>query len=513
MHRVAPFISPVLLGFLSLANLSCDQPASSHAPPSATASSASTTATAQPAGARPPSPEALDATRDAARKITASILIGGQALKTLTELTDTIGPRLTGTDAHKRAAAWAADRFRSYGVDAALETFTLAHSWTRGETTGKVTGPREVPLHVASYGWTPGTPVEGVRGEVFKLDDLSLESIEKHKADVKGKVAYYDGMAGRKARLVRPAWRLGDAGAVAVLVRAGHLSNAVSMGSCAGPKEVACKAPVIVVGQEDGATIERMLGDGAVSVQLASTAQLGGPEEVPNVVAEIKGREIPEEMVLVGAHLDSWDLATGAQDNGSGSVQVLEAARAIRALGTAPRRTMRFLLWAGEEEGLFGSRAYVKTHASELDHVVAYLNTDYGAGQPLGWDLDGREDVVTAMKPLAKSLLAGLGADELETKLRCDTDHCPFWLRGVPTLNLDVDISKYDDIHHLSSDTIDKVKAGSLSAGAAAIAVAAYAIAELPERIAPRIDHATIAKHLKGNELLPSLIDSGEWVP
>ena len=349
---------------------------------------------------------------------------------------------------------------------------------------------------------------------MFKLDEVSVESIEKHKNDVKGKVAYYDATAARKAGWgVHPAARLAAAGATAILMRGGHASNAVYATSCTGLKSAACLFPAFVIGQEDGATLERMLEAGPVSVELSSTARLGGPEQVPNVVAEIKGREVPDEVVLVGAHLDSWDFATGAQDNGSGAAQVLEAARAIRALGAPPRRTLRFLLWAGEEQGLYGSRAYVKAHAGELDRAVAYVNTDHGAGQPVGFILDGREDMVAAMKPLAKALLAGLGADELSTKLECDTDHCPFWLRGVPTLNLDVDGSRYGDIHHLSSDTVDKVKEGALATGAAAVAVTAYAVAELPERIAPRIDHATVAKHLKGSDMLPGLVDSGEWVP
>jgi Zn-dependent M28 family amino/carboxypeptidase len=250
-----------------------------------------------------------------------------------------------------------------------------------------------------------------------------------------------------------------------------------------------------------------------VTVEVTSTAAFGPAVDVPNVVAEIRGREAPDEVVVLGAHLDSWDFATGAQDDGSGAAQVLEAARAIRTLGAPARRTLRFVLWAGEEQGLLGSKAYAAAHAAELDRVVAYLNTDHGAGAPRGWNVDAREDAAKAMKPIAKALLAGLSATAIETPMECDTDHCPFWTRGVPALNLEVDESKYDEVHHLGSDTVDKVGEGALSAGAAVLAITAYAIAELPDRFAPRAEHAAIAKALKGSELLPALVDEGLWKP
>ncbi|HEY8041698.1 MAG TPA: M20/M25/M40 family metallo-hydrolase [Polyangiaceae bacterium] len=470
--------------------------------------------TARPTGARAPAAEAVDATRVAARRLAGDILVGGQAMKTLAELTDAFGPRLTGSEVHRKAAAWAVERFRASGVDATLEPFTLDHAWVRGEASGTIVAPREAALHVAAIGWTPATPAGGVRGEVIELDDVTPEAIARRKGEVKGKIAYYDRAAGRKAGWhAHSMQRLTEAGAVAVLIHAGKASNSVATTSCSGLAGAACTGSGFVVGLEDGATIERLLEKGTVTVTLSSSAALSGPIEVPNVVAEIKGREKPDEAVLVGAHLDSWDLATGAQDNGSGAAQVLEVARAIRALGTPPRRTMRFLLWAGEEEGLYGSRAYVKAHAAELDRVVAYLNTDHGAGVPVGWDADGRDDIVLAMKPVARSLLSGLNADALQTAMHCDTDHCPFWVQGVPAFNLDVDDSAYDQIHHLSSDTVDKVKPGSLAAGAAVLAITAYALAELPDRIAPRADHAAIARQLKGADVLADLVDTGMWKP
>src|SRR5262249_50782827 len=154
------------------------------------------------------------------------------------------------------------------------------------------------------------------------------------------------------------------------------------------------------LGLEDGALLRRIVASQAVTVEARNESVLTGPVTVPNVVAEIRGRERPDEWVLVGAHLDCWDLATGAQDNGTGVAEVLEAAPARRALGVAPRRTLRFALWGGEEQGMRGSRAYAEAHGAELDRAAAILNSDNGAGAPNGWHALGREDVHAALKPL-----------------------------------------------------------------------------------------------------------------
>src|SRR5262249_15680328 len=162
--------------------------------------------------------------------------------------------------------------------------------------------------------------------------------------------------------------------------------------------------------------------------------QTSGPMQVNNVIAEIRGRERPDEWIIVGAHLDSWDYGTGAQDNGSGCAMVLEAARAIASLG-APRRSIRFALWGGEEQGVLGSSAYVKSHQSEIEKCSAVLNTDNGAGHPKGWKVEGRPDLRDAMKSISE-LLAGLGANGLSEQTTFDTDHGHFMLEGVPALDL-----------------------------------------------------------------------------
>jgi carboxypeptidase Q len=231
-----------------------------------------------------------------------------------------------------------------------------------------------------------------------------------------------------------------------------------------------------------------------------------------NVVAEIRGRERPDEWVIVGAHLDSWDFGTGAQDNGAGVAQVLEAARAIASIRQPPRRSIRFALWGGEEQGLLGSAAYARAHASEMKNCVAALNTDNGAGHPKGWQYEGREDLRAAMEPLTE-LLAGLGGERLTAETTFDTDHGHFMLAGVPALNLWVDMEHYDEIHHKAGDTVDKVDEHDLAAGAAVVAVTAYAIAEQPDALAPHIDHKAVAEILKKAGLDEFLTSVGVWKP
>jgi Zn-dependent M28 family amino/carboxypeptidase len=222
-----------------------------------------------------------------------------------------------------------------------------------------------------------------------------------------------------------------------------------------------------------------------VEIELSLDNVLTGPVTLHNVIAELPGREQPSQWVMLGAHLDSWDLATGAQDNGSGVAQVMEAARALAHLPSRPRRSLRFVLWASEEQGENGSKAFVRAHAADIGQVVAYLNTDTGAGRPLGWNVAGRDDFARALTPLAP-LLDRIGGSATSDDLSFDTDVAAFVVAGVPTLNLDVVDDQYDSVvHHKPADTLDKVDVHDLTAGAAMLAVTAYALADTAEPAVP----------------------------
>jgi carboxypeptidase Q len=271
--------------------------------------------------------------------------------------------------------------------------------------------------------------------------------------------------------------------------------------------------PGAQLGMEDSLLIRRLLEKGPVTIEFGITNTTSGTTQVNNVIAEIKGSELPDEWIIIGGHFDSWDFGTGAEDNGTGAVSVLEIARAFAALGKAPKRSVRFALWGGEEEGLLGSYAYVQAHLSEMPKCVAVLNTDNGSGHPKGWKVEGRKDLQTAMEPISNGLLQDIGGGGLSLEVSYDTDHGPFMLQGVPALDLWVEGKAYDDLHHKSSDTYDKVDTVDFKSGAAIVAATAWVIAEKPKPIAGHIDHAAVAEILKKEGLDQLLINIGQWKP
>lgn len=458
-----------------------------------------------------------DASMDATARIASSILVGGQSMNFVTELSDTFGGRLTGTPAYKRSAEWAAARFRSAGIrDVKLEAFTIPNGWERGWARARMVAPMDRPLHIESLGWSPSTPPGGVKGEIMLVSDLATEKLRPQADKIKGRIVlintaavFAEGVAGF-TRLIAAVPLIKEAGAQAILMTDFESNNVLNAFGLTFAAETS-PLPVAQVGLEDAKLIMRLAEKGPVSIDFQFSNRNSGPTEVSNVVAEIRGREKPDEWIIIGAHLDSWDYGTGAQDNGTGCAMVFEAARAIAALGLAPRRSIRFALWGGEEQGLLGSTAYVKAHAAELNNCVAVLNTDNGAGHPRGWKVQGRSDLGEALKPISHALLAGLSGDGISQSLTYDTDHGPFMLQGIPALDLWVDMKTYEPVHHKSSDTVDKVDTHNLAAGSAIVAITAYAIAERPAPIAPRLDHAAVEALLNKAKLVDFLRSIDAW--
>jgi hypothetical protein len=450
-------------------------------------------------------------------RLAGEVVVNSRAMDYVQNLSDKFGGRLSGSPAYARAAAWAAEQFRAAGIkDVRLEPFQLESTWARGVSRAKMLTPLERPLHLESLGWAPSTPAGGVRGEVFMLTDVSRDFIKRQAEQIKGRIVMLDLSSLLKdgyaafTKLVAAQGLLRDAGASAVIIGSSDPSNVLNAfnlnwGATLSP------LPLAQIGMEDAKLIQRLLPQGAVTLEFQYENRTGGATQDHNVIAEIRGRERPDEWLIVGAHLDSWDYGTGAQDNGTGCAMVLEAARAIAALPTPPRRSIRFALWGGEEQGLLGSAAYVRAHASELRDCVAALNTDNGAGHPRGWKVEGRADLLTALTPLSKSLLTGLGGEGLSPELSFDTDHGHFLLAGIPVLDLWVDMEHYEDIHHKSSDTVDKIVAHNLVAGAGIVAVTAHALAERPERIAPQLKHEAVGELLKKANLEEFLKAVGVW--
>jgi carboxypeptidase Q len=449
----------------------------------------------------------------------AASIYTGPSMGTLRELTDSFGGRLTGSPAYQRSADWAAAKFRSYGIhNVQLEPFTIPAGWLRGTASGAMLSPLSRPLSIASLAWSPSTPAGGVKGTVVVISDVSAEKL-KDTAPFRGKIVLLDSSKILAEGYVKAlpkldaAWPVFQkAGALAVIMIDREKNNVLNARDPLWGARM-FPLPAAEIGMEDGKLIQSELEHGPVMIQFALENETSGETKVNNVVAEIRGSERPDEWILIGAHLDSWDFGTGAQDNGTGTVSVLEVARAMMTLGKAPRRSVRLALWGGEEQGLLGSYAYSQTHKSEISNCVAVLNTDNGTGHPKGWKVEGRKDLKDAMQPWSDSLLKDLNGGDLSLETTYDTDHGPFLLQGVPALDLWVDMSNYFEIHHKASDTIDKVDVLDFKAGEAIVAVTAYAIAQTEKPIAPHIDHKAVGEILKDAKLDELLEHVGVWKP
>jgi carboxypeptidase Q len=435
-----------------------------------------------------------------ARRLTGSILVEGKAYDYDQQLADGIGPRLTGSPNYERAVAWAQQQFRDLGlVNVHTEKFHMPALWEPEVlATGKTTAPREQTLHIYSLGWSPSTPEGGVRGNVLVIDDITdTAKIEAQRDKIHGSIVLVSMRGVTKYDvMLANVKKLAEFGAQAVLVpgRVNAVENAFGLtfdGSLS-------PLPMAQLSAEDYALIQRLLAKGPVSLEFSFKNRIRKDVEVENVIAEIRGRELPDEFVIVGGHLDSWHPGTGAQDNGTGVATVLETARAVAALGQPPRRTMRFILFGGEEEGLIGSHQYSIAHAQEAAHCDAVLVSDSGAEEAKGWLVMGRDDERESLTKL-KPLLAGLGGDGISSDVQYafDTDHAGFLLQGVPSLVLWTNFDEYMKLHHQPHDTFDSVNQHHLAQGVAVTAVTAYAIADSPTPFAKHLTPAEVEEMLK----------------
>jgi hypothetical protein len=275
----------------------------------------------------------------------------------------------------------------------------------------RIVAPVVRTLRVGSVGWGPSTAAAGIRGDVTLVSDLSAATLRSRSAQLKNRIVLVDLEKALPSDQPLAFARLRDShalfkelGVQAVLLPHGVPNNVAGWVDTGNARGTVLPLPVGDIGVEDNLLLRRHLVRGPVTIEAEWQNEVSGPKQVSNVVAEITGEGSSREWVLLGAHLDSWDLGTGAQDNGTGVVMVLEAARAIASLGKPPRRSIRFALWAAEEPGPAGSAMFIKRHANELQDCIAVLNTDNGAGRPRGWYVSGRTDLRDAMRPITERL-------------------------------------------------------------------------------------------------------------
>jgi carboxypeptidase Q len=434
-------------------------------------------------------------------------------------LTDTIGGRVTGTPSADRAADWGVQAFRHAGVDDVhTEKFTIPAGWTEGRTHLEILTPAPFPVRLVSIGWSPATPEAGITADVVDAGMGDDAGFAKAGASAKDAivliqsnllVTWHD-LDYEYAIAPAIIDRALKAGAMAVLWMSSRPNLLLYRHTSAVNGEVE-KLPQAVVAREDAERIARFLAAGQkVRVHFEMPNKLTGPVESENVVAEIRGREKPDEFVVLGAHLDSWDLGTGALDNGCNVAMVIDAARVIHASGTIPRRSIRFMLFTGEEQGLLGSAAYAHAHRAELNNMIAAIIFDSGIGKVTGYALGGRKDIVAPVRA-ALEPVAALGVKDFTMDAGMDTDNFDFLIEGVPTLVANQDPANYMLNYHASSDTFDKVDIAELKRHVAIAAVTAFALADAPERIGPRQSRAEIEQLMRDTGLDKDMQEAGFW--
>ncbi len=434
-------------------------------------------------------------------------------------LTDLIGERLTGTPAADRAVTWAVEAFRYAGVDEVhTEKFTIPAGWREGSTQAEVIFPTQYLLHLVSTGWSPPAPAEGITADVVDAGFGDDAGFTKAGVSAKGMIVLVHSHVLLAAAdlsntsMAAPAivGRAIKAGAAAIFWMSSHPDLLLSRRTLTVTGDIG-PLPQAVVAREDAERIAYLLSSGQkVRVHFEMPNHVSGPVESENVVAEIRGRETPNQFVLLGAHLDSWDLGTGALDDGCNAALVIDAARVIHASGTVPRRSIRFVLFTGEEQGMLGSWAYARAHRSELDRLVAAVIFDGGTGRVIGYSLGGRKDRLTAVRE-ALDPVRSLDVKDLTLDAAASTDNFDFLLEGIPTLLAIQEPANYIQNYHAASDTFDKVDLGALKSNVAVAAITSYALADHEERIGPRQSRSAIEELMKATGLDRQMQSKGFW--
>ncbi|HXI29601.1 MAG TPA: M20/M25/M40 family metallo-hydrolase [Vicinamibacterales bacterium] len=453
---------------LATTTLNAQKPPSAHSDP--------------PAGG----PAWLDVYRAPASRLIGEAVSGTFAWDRLATLTDTIGNRLSGTPALDRAIQWAVAEMTRDGLENVHTERVMVPKWVRGSESAEIVEPVHHQIVMLGLGDSVGTTGDGVQGEVLVV--RSFEELDARASAARGRIVLFNVPFTSYGETVRfrsmgPS-RAARHGAVAMLVRAvgpsGLRTPHTGALSYTGD---APKIPAAAVSTEDADRLQRMTDRGGrVVVRLKMEAHFEPDAPSANVVGEIRGRERPEEIVVVSGHLDSWDVGAGATDDGGGCVVTWEAVRLMKKLNLRPRRTVRVVLWTNEENGGRGGLGYRDQHRAELARHVLMLESDGGVFRPQGFGFTGSDAARETVKAIA-TLLSGIAADQISPG-GGGADIGPSMQEAhIPGMSLDVDGSKYFLIHHTPADTVDKIDPVEMAKCAAAVAVMAYVVADLPQRL------------------------------
>lgn len=445
-----------------------------------------------PAGAQEVSSAPIAATyRETANRIITAALADSSAWNRLAELTDRFGHRLSGSASLERAIDWVIAEMKKDQLQNVRGEPVMVPKWVRGEEWARLVSPRATPLHMIGLGGSVATPVRGITAPVMVV--TSFDELTRRATEAKGKIVLFDVPFTTYGQTVRyrfsGAVEAAKVGAAAVLIRSvasGTMQNPHT--GVMGYDSAVVKIPAAALSVEDAAMLHRMVDRGdRVVVTLKMSARRHPDSPSRNVVAELVGSEKPDEVVVLGGHMDSWDVGQGAMDDAGGVVAAWEAVKLLKRLGLRPKRTLRVVAWTNEENGSRGAEGYRDAHRAELDKHVMALESDNGVFKPLGVGISAGEGGLAMAADIA-SLLAPIGADSASAG-GGGADTAPIGALGVPTMSPTVDGRRYFWYHHSNADTIDKLDPREMAECVALMAVVSYVVADMPgtlPRQAPR---------------------------
>jgi len=433
-----------------------------------------------------------------ADRIIRTVMAGNDAQAKITELCDDIGHRISGSEALNKACRWAAETMRADGQEEVrLESVSIP-KWVRGRESATMLTPRETPLAMLGLGGSVATPPGGVTAPVIVARDRD-ELIAKGEA-VRGKIVLFNhampqytpdkgtGYGQTVTYRYNGAKWAAQQGAVACLVRSVTATSLRSPHTGGmGYQDATVRIPTAAISVEDAEMIARLCERGKnVTVQLKMEAADHGEAQGSNVLGELRGSTHPDEIVVIGGHIDSWDVGQGAHDDGGGCVAAMEALNVLRKMGLRPRRTIRVVLWTAEEVGLYGAKAYAKAHADELERHVAAIESDIGSFKPAGYSMDCKDDrkreIAERQMRQILSMCESIGPLDLDVGFAA-ADVSPMREAGVVIMGHNSDRARYFDYHHTHADTLDKINPVELSQNVAVMATVAYTIADMPPRL------------------------------
>jgi carboxypeptidase Q len=421
--------------------------------------------------------------RAAANRLIEAALADSAAYERLAELTDRFGHRFSGSESLERAIDWILEEMRGDGLANVRGEPVTVPRWVRGQESATLIEPRQLAMPMLGLGGSIGTPPEGITAEVLVVS--SYVELEQRAAEARGRIVLFDVPFTNYGETVQ--YRSGGAiaaaraGAVASLIRsvASYSMRTPHTGNMRYEDGVP-RIPHAALSVEDAAMLHRMQDRGErVVIRLQMNAQTMPPAQSRNVVAEIIGSEFPDEVIVMGGHIDSWDVGTGAMDDAGGCVAAWEALRLIHTLGLRPKRTIRVVMWTNEENGLGGGNAYRDAHRNELDKHVLAIESDNGVFRPTGFSFTGSDPAHAILERVAQ-LLEPIGAASM-TRGGGGADIGPIMALGVPGMSPVVDGTRYFWYHHSEADTVDKLDPREVAQVVAGLAVIAYVVADLPQ--------------------------------